>query len=196
MTAIASASPRTGRADRRWQRAPASSTSRGWRRRRSYRSRLRPAVAACSGRGTAFTSRCRLAAAPFSGASRSSTVAAARFVVGRLPQRACHQYAPVDLPDSVAHFLAHWRPDLAIWVESELWPNLVLATAGRGTPLLLANARLSAASLARWRRLPGLARPVVQSFALTLAQDNVQAERFRRLGADPVASVGDLNSSA
>jgi 3-deoxy-D-manno-octulosonic-acid transferase len=126
----------------------------------------------------------------------TGTVAAARLLQQRLPQRARHQFVPVDVPRAVDRFLAHWRPDLAILVESELWPNLVLATRRRGIPLLLANARLSARSLARWRLLPGLARPVLQSFALCLAQDDLQAERLRQLGAGAVASVGDLKAAA
>jgi 3-deoxy-D-manno-octulosonic-acid transferase len=126
----------------------------------------------------------------------TGTVAAARLLQTRLPSRARHQFVPVDLPRAVERFLDHWHPELAIWVESELWPNLVLATHRRGIPMLLANARLSARSLARWRPLPGLVRPVLQAFALCLAQDEVQAERFRQLGADPVASVGDLKSAA
>ena len=126
----------------------------------------------------------------------TGTVAAARLLQPRLPQRARHQFVPVDLPQAVERFLDHWRPDLAIWVESELWPNLVLATHRRDIPMLLANARLSARSLARWRLVPGLVRPVLGAFALCLAQDEVQAERFRRLGAGPVASVGDLKSAA
>ena len=126
----------------------------------------------------------------------TGTVAAARLLGDRLPERACHQFVPVDVPDAVERFLDHWHPDLAIWVESELWPNLVLATRRRGIPMLLANARLSARSLARWRALPGLVRPVLGSFDLCLAQDEVQAERIRRLGAGVVASVGDLKAAA
>jgi len=126
----------------------------------------------------------------------TGTVAAARLLEGRLPPRAQHQFVPVDVPRAVARFLDHWHPDLAIWVESELWPNLVLATHRRFTPMLLVNARLSAGSLARWRALPGLVRPVLRAFALCLAQDEVQADRFRRLGARPVASVGDLKAAA
>ncbi len=126
----------------------------------------------------------------------TGTVAAARLLEGRLPERARHQFVPVDLPRAVERFLDHWRPDLAIWVESELWPNLILATHRRGTPMLFANARLSARSFAHWRALPGLVRPVLRAFALVLAQDEVQAERFRRLGACPVASVGDLKAAA
>ena len=126
----------------------------------------------------------------------TGTVTAARLVGERAPERIRHQFVPVDLPRVVERFLDHWRPDLAIWVESELWPNLVLATARRGIPMLLANGRLSARSLARWRLLPGLVRPVLRSFDLCLVQDEVQAERFRRLGAVAVASTGDLKAAA
>jgi 3-deoxy-D-manno-octulosonic-acid transferase len=126
----------------------------------------------------------------------TGTVAAARLVQSRLPERARHQFVPVDVPRAVERFLDHWHPDLAIWVESELWPNLVLATHRRGVPMLLANARLSARSLVRWRMLPGLVHPVLGAFALALAQDEVQAERFRQLGARPVASVGDLKAAS
>jgi 3-deoxy-D-manno-octulosonic-acid transferase len=113
-----------------------------------------------------------------------------------LPPRARHQYVPVDLPGAVERFLDHWRPDLAIWVESELWPNLLLATHRRGIPMLLANGRLSAGSSARWHAVPGLARKLLGCFALCLAQDEAQAVRFRQLGAAAVASVGDLKAGA
>lgn len=126
----------------------------------------------------------------------TGTVAAARLLQDRLPRGARHQFVPVDTPRAVERFLDHWRPGLAIWVESELWPNLVLATHRRGIPMLLANARLSAGSLARWRAMPWLVRPVLQGFSLCLAQDEVQAERFALLGAAPVGSVGDLKAAA
>jgi 3-deoxy-D-manno-octulosonic-acid transferase len=126
----------------------------------------------------------------------TGTVAAARLLEPRLPHGARHQFVPVDLPGSVTRFLDHWRPDLAIWVESELWPNLVLLTARRGIPMLLLNGRLSARSHARWQVWAALARPMLGSFALCLAQDETQAVRFRELGAPNVASVGDLKSAA
>ena len=126
----------------------------------------------------------------------TGTVAAARLLEPRLPRGARHQFVPADLPGAVARFLGHWRPDLAVWVESELWPNLVLMTQRRGIPMLLLNARLSARSHARWRVWGGLARPMLASFALCLAQDEAQAARFRELGAATVDSVGDLKSAA
>jgi 3-deoxy-D-manno-octulosonic-acid transferase len=126
----------------------------------------------------------------------TGTVTSARLLGSRLPPRARHQFVPADLPHWVARFLDHWRPDLALWVESELWPHLVLATHARGTPMVLINARLSARSYRRWQRWPGLIRPMLRAFELCLAQDPVQAERFRSLGVRHVATVGDLKAAA
>jgi 3-deoxy-D-manno-octulosonic-acid transferase len=126
----------------------------------------------------------------------TGTVTAARHLEKHLPRRARHQFVPADLPQAVTRFLDHWRPDLAVWVESELWPNLVLMTKRRNIPMLLLNARLSARSHARWRACPGLARPIMTAFSLCLAQNEEQGERFRELGASCVSSVGDLKSDA
>jgi 3-deoxy-D-manno-octulosonic-acid transferase len=103
---------------------------------------------------------------------------------------------PLDLPLWVARFLDHWQPDLAIWVESELWPNLVLRTRARGVPMVLVNGRLSARSYRRWLMWPGLIGPMLGTFARCLAQDGDQALRLRRLGAQRVESVGDLKAAA
>jgi 3-deoxy-D-manno-octulosonic-acid transferase len=126
----------------------------------------------------------------------TGTVAAARLLESRLPEGAYHQFVPADLPQAVSRFLDHWRPDLAVWVESELWPNLVLMTRRRNIPMLLLNARLSARSHAHWRNWPGLSQPMLAAFSLCLAQDEVQGARFRELGAARVASVGDLKAAA
>ncbi|HLJ20303.1 MAG TPA: glycosyltransferase N-terminal domain-containing protein, partial [Stellaceae bacterium] len=127
----------------------------------------------------------------------TGTVTSAHLLATRLPTgHAWHQYVPVDRPVYVRRFLAHWRPDLALWIESELWPNLVVETRRRGIPLLLVNARMSLASFRRWSRVPALIRPLLQGFDLCLAQDAIQAERFARLGAPRALTVGDLKSAA
>ncbi len=126
----------------------------------------------------------------------TGTVTSARLMADRLPERAVHQYAPVDRPDAVRRFLDHWRPDLALWIESEFWPNLLGDTQARGVPCVLVNARMSDASFARWRRIPGLIAPLLAGFDLCLSQDARQAERLRSLGAVAVATVGNLKSAA
>jgi 3-deoxy-D-manno-octulosonic-acid transferase len=126
----------------------------------------------------------------------TGTVASAGLLQGRLPAHARHQFVPADLPRWIARFLDHWRPDLALWVESELWPNLVLATHARAIPMILVNGRLSARSYRRWRRCPGLIGPILRAFALCLAQDEEQVQRLRGLGARDIANVGDLKTAA
>lgn len=127
----------------------------------------------------------------------TGTVTSAHLLATRLPTgHAWHQYVPVDRPVYVRRFLAHWRPDLALWVESELWPNLIVETRRRGIPLLLVNGRMSLASFRRWSRVPALIRPLLRGFDLCLTQDAIQAERFARLGAPRALTVGDLKSAA
>jgi 3-deoxy-D-manno-octulosonic-acid transferase len=127
----------------------------------------------------------------------TGTVTSARLLETRLPaDRARHQFVPVDRLLYVRRFLDHWRPDLAIWVESELWPNLVAATQARGIPTVLLNGRMSQRSYERWRRWPGLIAPLLGRFALCLAQDAAQAARLVELGARNASTVGDLKSAA
>jgi 3-deoxy-D-manno-octulosonic-acid transferase len=128
----------------------------------------------------------------------TGTVSSARLIANHAGRdgRILHQYAPLDHPRYVREFIDHWRPDLALWVESELWPNLIGAAHAREIPLVLLNARISARSYAGWLKLPGLIRPVLSSFDLCLAQDPVHAERLIRLGARRALFVGDLKSAA
>lgn len=126
----------------------------------------------------------------------TGTVTSGRLLETRLPARARHQFVPADLPGWTARFLDHWEPDLALWVESELWPNLIFGAEARGIPIVLVNGRLSARSYRRWRIWPGLIAPVLSAFDLCLVQDEHQAERFRSLGARNVEAVGDLKAAA
>lgn len=126
----------------------------------------------------------------------TGTVTSAQMLSRRLPPGAMHQFVPVDLPDAVERFLDHWRPDLAVWVESELWPNLIQATKRRGVPMALVNARLSERSFSGWRRVPRLASRLLGAFAVCLAQSEEDARRLRALGAADVRAVGNLKFDA
>ena len=126
----------------------------------------------------------------------TGTVTSAELMARRLPERAIHQYVPVDLPGAVDRFLDHWRPDMVLWTESEIWPNLLAAIRARGIPAALVNARMSKRSFARWRYASGLIGPLLSTFQITLAQTEGDGERLRRLGARGVASVGNLKFSA
>lgn len=112
----------------------------------------------------------------------SGTVTAAELLSQRLPEGVIHQFAPVDAPGAVGRFLDHWRPSLAVFVESELWPNLILAARARGVRLALLSARMTEASAKRWARWPGSARALLRAFDLILPQDAATDARLRRLG--------------
>lgn len=113
----------------------------------------------------------------------SGTVTSAQVLATRLPDGVIHQFAPVDAPGPARRFLDHWRPDLALFVESELWPNLVGEAARRRVRLGLVSARMTEASAARWGRAPVSARALLGAFDLVLPQDEATAERLQRLGA-------------
>jgi 3-deoxy-D-manno-octulosonic-acid transferase len=126
----------------------------------------------------------------------TGTVTSARLLATRLPPRCVHQFVPADCPRWVGRFLDHWRPDAAIWMESELWPNLIRTTAARGIPAALVNARMSDRSFANWRRVPGMVRALLGCFDTCLAQSEEQAARLRALGAEHAVSTGNLKFSA
>jgi 3-deoxy-D-manno-octulosonic-acid transferase len=126
----------------------------------------------------------------------TATVTSAKLARVRLPNGAIHQYVPLDRVRYMDRFLDHWRPDLAILVESEIWPNLVLQAKARKIPLLLINGRMSTSSFKAWRRRPGLSRPIFSAFDLVLAQNDSLAERFAQLGAVDARDAGNLKADA
>jgi 3-deoxy-D-manno-octulosonic-acid transferase len=126
----------------------------------------------------------------------SGTLTSAGLLAGRLPANAIHQFPPLDAPAWCERFLAHWRPDFGLFVESELWPNLIAAAARHGLPLALVNARMSERSFRRWQWAGGWAREILAAFRLVLAPEEEAARRFRRLGARAVAVTGNLKSAS
>lgn len=126
----------------------------------------------------------------------SGTRTSASLIARRLPPGAVHQFVPLDVPRYVRRFLDHWRPDLALVAESEIWPNTVIALDKRQIPLVLVNGRLSDRSYRRWQKLPGVIRVLLERFALCLTQTAEDAERFARLGAPRVLVAGNLKFDA
>ncbi len=121
----------------------------------------------------------------------SGTVTSAAIVAKRFPPDIIHQYIPYDSPRFVARFLDHWRPGLALFIESDLWPNLILAGASRRLPMVLINGRMSQRSFPRWRRMAGTIAALLGRFDICLVQSETDAERFAVLGGR-VAVTGNL----
>lgn len=126
----------------------------------------------------------------------SGTRTSAELISRRSGPNLRHQYVPADSPAWVRRFLDHWRPDLAVFTESELWPNLVLETAARGVPLALANARLNEKSLNGWRRWPHSAKAILSAFDWIGAADGRTAEGLGYLLDGEVVQTGNLKLEA
>src|SRR5690242_11861369 len=122
----------------------------------------------------------------------SGTVTSAAIVAKRFPRDVIHQYVPYDSPRYVARFLDHWRPSLALFVESDLWPNLILSSAARRLPMVLINGRMSQRSFPRWQRVQGTISALLGKFDVCLAQSQTDADRFKTLGCRNVMVTGNL----
>ncbi|MGQ0532820.1 MAG: 3-deoxy-D-manno-octulosonic acid transferase [Caulobacteraceae bacterium] len=124
--------------------------------------------------------------------TRTSAELAAR----RLPARTTHIYAVLDRLDCVRRFLDHWRPDLGVFLESELWPNLILESQARGIKLALVNARMSPGSLRRWTQWNAAGRRLLGAFAYVSAADARTAKVLSELRGSPVPAAGNLKLAA
>jgi 3-deoxy-D-manno-octulosonic-acid transferase len=122
----------------------------------------------------------------------SGTVTSAAIVAKRFPADIIHQYVPYDSPRYVARFLDHWKPSLALFIESDLWPNLILSSAARRLPMVLINGRMSHRSFPRWRKITSTIAALLGRFDVCLAQSKVDAERFAALGSRNVITTGNL----
>jgi len=126
----------------------------------------------------------------------TGTVTSARLLAERLPPRAFHQYMPVDHPEWTESFLKHWRPGLAIWAESEFWPNMLTGIRKHGIPAVLLNARMSETTFRRWHVAKGMIRAMLGSFQLCLGQNQAEVDRLLKLGAVAAKVSGNLKYAA
>ncbi len=124
------------------------------------------------------------------------TVTAAELAGGRLPQGALHQFVPFDAPGPLSRFLDHWSPDMAMVVESEVWPCLFDELRQRAVPFVLLNGRLSDKSHRNWSRIPRSAGYIFRCLDMVLAQSAADADRFRQLGCRRVETPGNLKFDA
>ncbi len=126
----------------------------------------------------------------------TGTVTSAALVAQQNIPRVIHQFIPVDSYHAVRRFLAHWQPSLALWVESEFWPQLLWQTRARGVPILLINARMSQRSFDGWQRFSRLIRGLLSCFTTAYAGAPEDAARLSALGAADVREVGNLKYDA
>src|SRR6266849_96632 len=134
----------------------------------------------------------RIRARGFTVLMTTGTVTSAELAEKRLPPGALHQFIPLDMPSFVTRFLDYWHPGLALFVESDLWPNIILSTSARQIPMILVNGRMSEHSYGRWRYFPKTIETLLQRFDLCLVRSANDAERFCALGAPRISITGSL----
>ena len=126
----------------------------------------------------------------------TGTVTSAMLMEQRLPKRAFHQYVPIDKPEYVEEFIDYWQPDLAIWVESEFWPNLLLETKDWGCPIILLNGRVSEESFEKWMKYGSLRKQIMNCFDMVIPQSREDGIKLREMGAKQIRYFGNLKYGA
>ncbi len=126
----------------------------------------------------------------------TGTVTSAKLMAQKLPARAFHQFYPLDHPQWVSTFIDYWKPDIVLWMESELWPNMLNLIEERNIPAAIINGKMSEKSFSLWCFTRPMAHKILSAFPLILTQTEEDAERYIKLGAKKAVSTGNLKYSA
>ena len=110
-------------------------------------------------------------------------------------KKVIHQFLPLDVPIFTKKFLEHWKPNLSIFIDSEIWPNLISQISKKNIPLLLFNARITKKSFKRWKLIINFAKEIFGKFDLCIASNNESEEFLKILGVRNVKNYGNLKFS-
>ncbi len=119
----------------------------------------------------------------------TATTTSAEILRKRLPEDVIHQFAPIDTPQAATVFLDYWRPDLAVFIESDIWPNLLQGLTARGTPHVLLSARITEKTFRGWQGFRKSMSHLLSGYALVMAQDDDSEARLRQMGVKPAAQA-------
>lgn len=122
----------------------------------------------------------------------TGTTTSAEVMAKRLPERAFHQYLPIDNPIFTSRFVRYWHPTIALWFESEFWPAMLSTIKRRNIPLILINGRISNKSFRRWQQFDYIFRELLGCFTTCLGQSEEDAYRLRFLGCKDAMCLGNL----
>ncbi len=122
----------------------------------------------------------------------TGTTTSAEVMAKRLPERAFHQYLPIDNPVFTTRFVRHWQPNIALWFESEFWPAILSTIKRKNIPLILINGRISNKTFKRWQQFEFVIKELLDCFTACLGQSEEDAYRLRVLGAKDAMCLGNL----
>lgn len=126
----------------------------------------------------------------------TGTVTSADIMKKRLPERAFHQYIPLDNPLFTSRFIKYWHPDVVLWFESDFWPAMLSSIKRKNIPLILINGRISNKSFKRWQQFDFISKELLGCFTFCLGQSEEDAYRLKALGAKESGCLGNLKYAA
>ena len=126
----------------------------------------------------------------------TGTTSAAEIVANKLSSKTVHQYLPLDNPIFNKRFLKHWNPTYAIFVESEIWPNLIMQIKKLEIKLAIVNGRMTLKSYNKWLRFKKSSELIFKSFDLCLAQNKESSLFYKKLGINNTYYTGNLKFSS
>ena len=103
-----------------------------------------------------------------------------------------HQFLPFDILKYVKKFLKHWSPNLSIFIDSEIWPNLIFQIKERNIPLLMVNGRITKKTFSRWKFLKNFSKKIFEKFDLCIVANNETENYLKILGAQNIKNYGNL----
>ncbi len=119
----------------------------------------------------------------------TATTTSAEILKRRLPEGVIHQYTPIDTPQAVEAFLYHWQPRLAVFIESDIWPNLLQSLTQRHIPHALLSARITEKTFRGWQTFRRSMTELLKGYALVMAQDDASEARLRAMQVTPAAQA-------
>ena len=125
----------------------------------------------------------------------SNTLSSAKIFANFKLKKTTHQFLPIDSNFITKKFLNYWKPSLAIFIESEIWPNMILNLKNRKTPLILLNARITKKTYKKWKKISFFSRSIFNKFDICLAQNNETKNYLKKLGAKNIKKLGNLKFS-
>ncbi len=125
----------------------------------------------------------------------SNTLSSAKIIYKLKLKKTFHQFFPLDTVFLAEKFLNRWKPKVVFFIESEIWPNMIIKIKEKNIPLILLNARITKKSFLKWNSIPSFSKKIFSQFNLCLGQNNKTCNYLKILGAKNIKKIGNLKFS-
>ncbi len=125
----------------------------------------------------------------------TNTLSSAKIIKKLKLKKTFHQFFPLDTEFLVEKFLNHWKPKAVFFIESEIWPNMIIKIKDKNIPLILLNARITKKSFKKWSMILSFSKKIFNKFDLCLGQNDKTCDYLKILGAKNIRKIGNLKFS-